>query len=144
MKFLNKLLLSSLFLIAAAGCTTTPYNTAETGGELLMYPVSKEVADKIILGAIKEQFPEHRPLPLPNGYRVYVRFVLDDHNFVASMVPAKGKLPSGQIVDGYYFNVNQYGTMLISGRVRAGNLLEKIIARANQASKPVPMLIAVH
>ena len=144
MSVFGKILSVFLLLIATAGCTTTPYNSAETGGELQMYPVSKEVADKILLSAIKEQFPEHKPLPIPGGYRVYVRFVLDDHNFVASMVPARGKLPSGEIVDGFYFKVSQYGTMLISGRVRAGNLLEKIIHRANQVSTSVPMLIAAH
>ncbi len=139
--------MSTMALLFLSGCVTTPYNTAETAkesnGALMVYPISKEVADSVLQQSIKEQFPDQTFLPVGNGYRVYVRFLLDDHNFVATMVPAKGTLPSGEVVDAYYFNVNQFGTMLISGRVRAGHLLEIITANANKVAKPVPMVISV-
>lgn len=138
---------STVVLLITSGCATGPINTAESaaesGGSLMVYPMSREAADLVLQQSIKAQFPDQTIMPIGNGYRVYVRFLLDSHYFIATMVPARGTMPSGEVVDGYYFDVNQFGTMLISGKVRAGNLLEKITANANGVAKPIPMVISV-
>lgn len=107
-----------------------------------MYPVSAEIADRILIQAMLYQFPGASivRVELPyKGYFVTRRFALDSHDFTARMLPAKGVDEAGKVVDGYVFEVIDEGTMLISGSVRASSLFSKIIENANAEAKPLPM-----
>lgn len=144
----QRICLTALFTLCAflaTGCASTR-STAQGGDASsvtqMMYPVSAEIADRILMQAMLYQFPGASivRVELPyKGYFVTRRFALDSHDFTARMIPAKGIDEAGKLVDGYIFEVIDEGTMLISGSVRASSLFSKIIENANAEAKPLPM-----
>jgi hypothetical protein len=107
-----------------------------------MYPMTAEQADKVLIDAMKYQFPDASivRVELPyKGYFVTQRFLLDSQDFTSRMIPAKGLDQHGKTVDGFYFEVIDAGTMPISGSIRASSLFDKIMEIANSNSRPLPI-----
>lgn len=139
------MLLITTFTLGSIGCSTTRSTSKLSdaqGSSRYIYAVTSEQADKIIVEAMKIQFSNSSILKveLPyKGYFVNERFLLDSHEFTARMIPATARDRQGKLIDGFYFEVIDSGTMLISGSVRASNLLDKIIEIANKSAKPIPI-----
>lgn len=116
-----------------------------TGGDrsaATMFPLTTEQADRILATAMAREFagsPVSR-VEFPNkGYQATFRFALDSHTIVAYMISAKGKGPNGAMLDGYYFEVSNSGTMPLSGGKRAGKVYESLIRDASMVSQPLPL-----
>lgn len=110
-----------------------------------MYPLTDAQADRVLATAMASEFsgsPISR-VEFPNkGYTATMRFLLDSHQITAVRVPARGKAPepsaAGEaLVEGFYFEVNDAGTMLISGRNRASKVYERIVHEAGLLTKPL-------
>jgi hypothetical protein len=105
-----------------------------------MYPLSDAQADRVLATAMASEFsgsPISR-VEFPNkGYTATMRFLFDSHQITAVRVPAKGR-DGEQTVEGFYFEVNDAGTMLISGRSRAGKVYERVIHEAGLLARPLP------
>ena len=144
---IRTIFLATIFVttaIATVGCATTRSTAHQASADAsthYMYPMTAEQADKVLIEAMKYQFPD-APIvrvELPyRGYFVTQRFLLDSHDFTSRMIPVKGSEQNGKTVDGFYFEVLDAGTMLISGSVRASSLFDKIIAIADNVAKPLP------
>ncbi len=124
------------------GCAGTR-STASDPADAWMYPLTNEQAERVLTEAMAAEFSGSAlsRVDIPNrGYKVTIRFALDSHDIVAVMVPAKGKTTDGEQVDGFVFEVNDSGTMAISGRRRANRLFEGIQNRASQVAPPVRLV----
>ena len=147
MKRQRVLTMVSVFVVLSTlvGCSSSRSTAAGPGGpaEAVMFPLSAEQADKIIASAVAAEFPG-KPVSrveFPNkGYQVTIRFALDSHTIVATMIPAKGRKPDGEVAEGFVFEVNDSGTMVISGRRRASKLFKRINERARVAAQPLPLV----
>lgn len=134
-------------LVAVALTTTACASSRSTAGSpgnpgaAVMYALTEEQADQILVMSIAAQFPG---LPMSRveyphkGYQVTSRFALDSHDVVALMVPAQGRDAEGTTVSGYVFEVNDSGTRLIVKR-RATKLFERIQQNAALAARPLPL-----
>ena len=136
-------LLTASILLAAflAGCSGTRSTVADPS-TAHVYPLSEEQANQVVAEAMAAEFSGSAisRVDFPNsGYRVTIRFALDSHDIVALFIPAKARTTEGEIVDGYVFEVNDSGTMAISGRRRASKLFEGIQQRANRIAAPLPL-----
>lgn len=132
-------------VMATAGCATTRSTAQDASSNVstqYMHQITTEQADEVLIKAMTHQFPE-APIvrvELPyKGYFVTQRFLLDSQDFTARMVPTKGRDKQGKVVDGFYFEVIDAGTMPISGSVRASSLFDKINELANNIAKPLPI-----
>lgn len=135
--------LTLLALLAVSACSTTQTTgEASAGRPATMFPVSAEQAKTIMATAISQTFAGSAisPVELPHqGYRISLRFLLDSHDIVAYMIPAKGRTPSGQVVPGFAFEVDASGTMAIQGTVRASGLFDRIRKEAEKVASPLPI-----
>ena len=123
------------------GCSHTQSMAPVGGtGAALMYPLTDAQADRVLATAMASEFsgsPISR-VEVPNkGYTATMRFLFDSHQITAVRVPAKGK-EGNRMVEGFYFEVNDAGTMLISGRSRAGKVYERVIHEAGLLARPLP------
>ncbi|WP_423456081.1 hypothetical protein [Ottowia sp. VDI28] len=106
----------------------------------MMFPLTDEQADRVLATAMASEFtgsPISR-VEFPNkGYTTTIRFLFDSHQITAVRIPAKG-IDGTQPVDGYYFEVNDAGTLLISGRSRATKVYERVVHEAGLLAKSLP------
>lgn len=144
---LNVLLMSCLVLVTA--CTTTRTTVGATdsvsaaAAPTEMFPLTAEQADQVLVKSMVEQFGDSPLIRVDapyKGYTVHTYFLLDSHRFTARMIPAKGRLANGKVVDGYVFDVIDSGTMLISGQVRAESLIKRLFDNAGSIAKPIPII----
>jgi len=107
-----------------------------------MFPISSEQADRILATATTGEFAGSAisRVEFPNkGYQATIRFALDSHTIVAYMISAKGKKGDGTVVDGFYFEVSNSGTMPLSGGKRAKKLFERLVRDASVIATPTPI-----
>lgn len=129
-------------ILLLSGCSGTRSTVADPS-TAHVYPLTEEQANLIVAEAMSAEFSGSAisRVDFPNsGYRVTIRFALDSHDIVALYIPAKGKGPDGETLDGFVFEVNDSGTMAISGRRRANKLFEGIQQRANRVAAPVRLV----
>ena len=143
---LNKLRSTALIgavavLAMLGGCSHTNSMAPVGGATATMFPLSDEQADRVLATAMTSEFvgtPISR-VEFPNkGYTATIRFVLDSHQITAVRIPARGR-DGERMVEGFYFEVNDAGTMLISGRNRASKVYERALHEAGLLAKPLPM-----
>lgn len=133
-------LLAALMLTACASSRSTAGSPGNPGAAV-MYPLTEEQADQILVMSMSAQFPGlalSRVEYPHNGYQVTSRFALDSHDVVALMVPAEGRDAEGNTVSGFVFEVNDSGTRMIVKR-RASKLFERIKQNAALAARPLPL-----
>jgi predicted small secreted protein len=135
---------ASLMLTACATSRSTAQIDGAANAIKTMYPISDGQADKVLGKAMTFVFPGASivRVDLPyKGYLVYRRVALDSHVVTARMVPAKGLGKTGNMVDGYTFEVIDDGTLIVSGPASARQLFSKIIEYANLEAQPIPLAI---
>jgi len=107
-----------------------------------IFPVSAEMADRLVVTALTRKCPDNliSRVEYPNkGYWVTIRFALDTHRIVVFYIPAKGRNETGEIVDGFVFEVAHQGTM-IRGIKYANDIFESLIEDATRVAKPIPFV----
>ncbi|ARU03433.1 hypothetical protein CCO03_00925 [Comamonas serinivorans] len=113
---------------------------AGSAAPALMYPLSSEQADRLLATVMAGEFagtPISR-VDLPNpGYTATMRVLLDSHQITAVRVPARG-MRDGAPVDGYYFEVQDAGTLLFSGKQRARKVFERLTHDAGVLAPALP------
>ena len=138
-------LMCALFFLLLCSCAGT-ISTLGHGHDIpspQMFPLSPEIADKILATAMVGEFAGNiiSRVEFPNnGYQTTIRFGLDSHTFIAFMIPVKGRTDKGELVHGFAFEVSHSGTMLISGPTRSNRLYNRIIHDANLVSNPLPIV----
>ncbi len=138
-------LLISIILIFIAGCAgrLSTLETGLDGSQPKMFPLSSESAERVLAIAMEKEFPGLAVVKVDypqKGLQVIRRFLLDYTTYTAYMIAAKGRNNKGEIVAGYFFEVNHSGTMLIQGPVMASNLYDYIIREATLMSGgPLPL-----
>lgn len=123
-----------------SGCSHTQSMAPVGSVAALMYPMTDEQADRVMVTAMGSEFPDVpvSKVELPNkGYTATIRLLLDSHQITAVRIPAKGK-DGLNVVEGYYFEVNDAGTMMISGRQRASKVYNRLVHEAGLIAKPLP------
>lgn len=140
--YLIALSFSLMFLLGCAGTMST-LGTGLDGSQPKMFPLSSEAAEKVLATSMEGEFPglAISKVDYPNkGLQVTKRVLLDYHTYTAYMIPVNGRNEKGDIVNGYFFEVNHSGTLLIQGPARASNLFDRIIREATLMSGgPLPL-----
>lgn len=133
-------------LLTACVSNRITANLAENSGDpsipSVMYPVTTEQADKILIKSMVAEFGEVDLISVAapyKGYTLKVSWLLDTHNFTARMLPAEGIRQDGSIVKGFSFEVRDWGSLPTRGNATARELLEKIQSNADEVSKPLPI-----
>ena len=139
---LHRMTVCGLLAAALAGCssTRTMASAPADARPATMFPLSAEQADRLLATAMTSEFPGSAisRVEFPNkGYTTTIRFLLDSHQITASMVAARG-LDGGKPVDGFYFEVNDAGTMPVSGGLRAGKVFDRLVHDASQLAPALP------
>lgn len=130
----------SLVLLACEGKSSN-LDATNPGGRI-MYPVTAEQADGVLSRAMVATFPETpiTQVAVPNkGYMATISFALDSHRFTATAVPAAGLQSDGVRVNGYAFDVSDYGTIPITASRRSSALFRAINQGAASISAPLPI-----
>ena len=107
-----------------------------------MYPITAEQADGVLSRAMVATFPETpiTQVAAPNkGYMATISFALDSHRFTATAVPTAGSRPDGNRVNGYAFDVSDYGSIPITASRRSRALFQAINRDAAAISAPLPV-----
>lgn len=129
--------------LAISGCASAP---AMTPGSYVktnepVFLISEAQADQILLDAMNVEFgtsPIVRVEHPNKGYQATIKFLVDSHQIIATMVPSKGRAANGSVADGYYFYVTHSGTMPLSGIARSGRMRERLANAATAISPSVP------
>ncbi|WP_312806931.1 hypothetical protein [Comamonas sp.] len=140
---IHRLAAAALMGAALAGCASTQNMalTGASGQSPEMFPISAEQADRVLAVAMAGEFSDAviSRVELPyKGYTTTIRVLFDSHQITALMVPAKGK-SGDQTVDGFYFQVNDAGTLLFSGKARARGVFSRVLHEAQLVTKPLPL-----
>lgn len=140
--YFKRLIFIVVFGAAISSCssTHTMIDTASSGGVPMMFPISAEQADKILAMAMVGEFPGAAisKLEIPNkGYSAVIRFMFDSHQINAWMIPTKGRSSEG-VINGYYFEVNDAGTMPLSGGQKSRKVYERLVRDASIVAMPLP------
>jgi hypothetical protein len=105
--------------ILSVGCTSTKSTITNEG---IGYRITKQQAKEIVDSAILANFPPPDIYAGPAGSLTssgYIRFALDKQTINATAIPTRGRLPDGQMAEGYGFQISNFGTMPISGGSKA-------------------------
>jgi hypothetical protein len=129
--------------LAIGGCASAP---AMTPGNYVrqsepVYLITESQADQILVDAMNAEFgtsPIVRVEHPNRGYQATIKFLIDSHQIVATMVPSRGLASDGTVRDGFYFNVTHSGTMPLSGIARSNRLKERLSKAATALSPSVP------
>lgn len=144
-KMIKKTICAAIIVIAAMGCTTTatyPISVDSKTSVSQMYPIAQEQADKILAQSLAEEFPDSSivRVELPyKGYQATWRISVASHDFTLRMLPAKGIAPDGKIVDGYTFEVLDYGALMFEVAVVRPGLIARVQEKLNATVRPLPV-----
>lgn len=112
-----------------AACSSVETRPVDASGEgTPVYFISSTEADQIMKSAMVEVFPR---LPIMRvdapyqGYTASMNFALDQHSVTLMAVPANGSW-EGVVRSGYSFKVSQFGSIPITGSIKAGNLIKAV------------------
>lgn len=143
-KFFSILLLAMLLSACVSNRITANLaeDTTDSTMPSVMYPITADQADKIIIKSMVMQFGEVDLVSIAapyKGYRAEMRWLLDKQYLTGRMIPAQGIRADGSIADGYVFEVSDSGTIPTKGKEAARSLLEKMYRNADQVAKPLPL-----
>jgi hypothetical protein len=106
-----------------------------------VFLISEAQADQILVEAMNVEFgtsPIVRVEHPNKGYQATIKFLFDNHQIVATMVPSRGLKADGTVHNGFYFNVTHSGTMPLSGIARSNRLRQRLSQAAASLSPSVP------
>jgi len=129
--------------LVVGGCASAP---AMTPGNYVrrsepVYLITEGQADQILVDAMNAEFGTAPIVRIehPNpGYQATIKFLIDSHQIVATMVPSRGVASGDAVRDGFYFNVTHSGTMPLSGIARSNRLKDRLNDAATGLSPSVP------
>lgn len=129
--------------LVVGGCASAP---AMTPGNYVrrsepVYLITEGQADQILVDAMNAEFGTAPIVRIehPNpGYQATIKFLIDSHQIVATMVPSRGVASGDAVRDGFYFNVTHSGTMPLSGIARSNRLKDRLNDAATALSPSVP------
>ncbi len=129
-------------VMALSACASAPARTPGTyvSQSEPVYLITEAQADQILVDAMNVEFgtaPIVRVEAPNKGYQATIKFLVDSHQIVATMVPSRGRTADGSIQSGYYFNVTHSGTMPLSGMSRSKRLRERLSEAATAISPSV-------
>lgn len=144
---IKKTICAAIIIVAATtmGCTTTATNpiSIDTKTSISqMYPIAQEQAEQILAQSLAEEFPDSSivRVELPfKGYQATYRLGSTSHDFTLRMRPAKGISPDGNVVDGYTFDVLDYGSLLFEATYMRPGLISRVRTKLNAAAHPLPV-----
>lgn len=144
---IKKTTCAAIIIVAACslGCTTTATNPISVDSKTSisqMYPIAQDQADKILAQSLAEEFPKSSivRVELPfKGYQATWRIGFTSHDFTLRMLPAKGTTPDGKIVEGYTFEVLDYGSLMFEVAVIRPGLITRVREKLNAAALPLPV-----
>lgn len=144
---IKKTIRAALIALAATalGCTTTATNPISVDSKTSisqMYPITQEQADKILAQSLAEEFPKSSivRVELPyKGYQATWRIGFTSHDFTLRMLPAKGTTSDGKMVEGYTFEVLDYGSLMFEVAVIRPGLIARVREKLNAAARPLPV-----
>lgn len=133
----------ALGILTISGCASAPARTPGTyvSQSEPVFLISEAQADQILVDAMNVEFgtsPIVRVEHPNKGYQTMIKFLVDSHQIVATMVPSRGRKADGTVEDGYYFNVTHSGTMPLSGIARSKRLRKRLSNAAAALSPSVP------
>jgi hypothetical protein len=116
--------------ITLSACSTH-FDTSKLEGTdgYKVYRVSQEQAFAIAYNAIATVLPGRKISEIDGavkGYSTWFRFVLDTYTQQVLVIPAKGTTVTGDVVEGFYFEVSGSGSSVIQGRAKNVALYEAI------------------
>lgn len=128
---------------AISGCASAPARTPGTyvSQSEPVYLITEAQADQILVDAMNAEFgtsPIVRVEHPNKGYQATIKFLIDSHQIVATMVPSRGRKADGTVQDGFYFTVTHSGTMPLSGIARSNRLRDRLTKAATALSPSVP------
>lgn len=132
------LVTATMFGLSACGGTID--TASRSGGNF--YVMTTEQAENVMKEAMTKNF-QRQPISnvsVPNfGYTAEIFFALDRHAITLTAVPASSIDGNGARVSGYYFSVDHFGSMPLTGGSRARAVLAdaQSIAEANFPSVPM-------
>ena len=109
----------SFTALITAGCTSTKSTITDEG---IGYRITKAQAKEIVDSSVMANFsPDYVNAGPANSLTSsgYIRFAMDTHTINATAIPTRGRSTNGQVADGYGFQVNDFGTMPLSGGAKA-------------------------
>lgn len=138
--FLLPLILCTIALAACSGKTSN-LDAKNPAGQIV-YPITPEEADRVLSQAMVATFPDTPivPVAMPNkGYTVTIQFLMDSHRITATAVPAAGQEPNGLKVNGYAFDISDYGTIPLTASRKVASLFETLNKGAAAIKGPLPV-----
>lgn len=130
----RRFFLSAVALAFVAGCSGSVNTASSTSGSSspVLYVMTEQQADAVMRQAMAENF-QRQPISdvsVPHrGYTAEIFFALDRHAVTLTAVPAQGRDGAGKTVSGYYFEVNHFGSMPLTGGGRARSVLASVEQR---------------
>lgn len=129
--------------LVISGCASAPARAPGTyvSQSEPVYLITETQADQILVDAMNVEFGTSPIVRIeqPNrGYQATIKFLIDSHQIVATMVPSRGRKADGTVQDGFYFTVTHSGTMPLSGIARSNRLRERLTKAATALSPSVP------
>ena len=128
-----------LFLAACSGTVSTRDDSTHGGTEV--YPLTEEDAVLIMSSAMDKEFESDKisaVLSPHRGFQGKIRFLADIDTITVYAVPAQGRGPNGQQVDGFAFEVKHSGTYPLGGIPKAKAVLAGVVAGADRLVKSLP------
>ena len=127
-------LTAGLIGLLATGCATSSTTLArpDHGEGQVIYRISEAQAFTIVLDAYAALLPKQSMDDIVEGgrrgYNADQRFALDWYHHRVLVVPALGTDANGTEVRGYWFEFSGSGSMIVSGRIKHDDLVQRIQA----------------
>lgn len=131
--------LGLLVLAACSGTVSTRDDSTHGGTEV--YPLTLEDAVLIMRSAMDKEFESDKisaVLSPHRGFQGKIRLLSDIDTITVYAVPARGRGPDGQQVDGFAFEVKHSGTYPLGGIPKAKAVLADVVAGADRLVKSLP------
>ncbi|MEH6650246.1 MAG: hypothetical protein V7707_09505 [Motiliproteus sp.] len=122
------LLAASISMLMACSGTISTLNTSD-GGEGSIYRLSDQLADRIMLAAMKAEIDAEKISPLVSpqqGYAGEVQWGIDVDQIVLRVRPAIGQDQIGNEVEGLVFEAEHNGTAPAAGVPTIERLLDRV------------------
>lgn len=132
--------LVTTFALLATGCSQSQ-STASGGtpGRERIYRLSGDEALAIAQTTILRAFPGRRVEPIEGpirGFSTYTRMMLDTFTQQILVIPVRGNAPTGEMIDGYSFEVSGSGTSG-SGAIRNDSFFDLLQSELDRTGTAV-------
>lgn len=129
-------------LVLALGACSTHFDTSKQDGVngRVIYRIEQEQAFAIAYNSIVAVLPGRKITEINGpvrGYSTWFRFILDTYTQVVMVVPIEGTTSSGEVVEGFSFEVSGSGSSVVQGQVKNFKLRDEVQARLDELDAAV-------